>query len=88
MTGPELLDVARDGIMTYARAAGPLMAVTLIVGLAISFLQAITQIQEQTLLFVPKMALSLLALFLLLPFIGDVMSSYMTRMATRIALGG
>ncbi len=88
MTGPELLDVARDGIMTYARAAGPLMAVTLIVGLAISFVQAITQIQEQTLLFVPKMALSLLALFLLLPFIGDVMSSYMTRMATRIALGG
>lgn len=88
MTGPEFLDVARDGIYTYARAAGPLMAVTLIVGLIISFVQAITQIQEQTLLFVPKMALSLVALLFLMPFMGDALGSYMTRVATRIALGG
>lgn len=88
MTGPEFLDVARDGIYTYARAAGPLMAVTLMIGLVISFVQAITQIQEQTLLFVPKIALSLVALFFLMPFMGDAMGAYMTRVAARIALGG
>lgn len=88
MTGPELIDVARDGLWTYARAAGPLMAVTLIVGFTISFVQAITQIQEQTLLFVPKIALSALALFFLLPFMGDALGSYMVRVASRIALGG
>ena len=88
MTGPELIDVARDGLWTYARAAGPLMIITLIVGFSISFIQAITQIQEQTLLFVPKIAISALALFFLLPFIGDALSSYMIRVASRIALGG
>ena len=87
MTGPELIDVARDGLWTYARAAGPLMAVALVVGFTISFVQAITQIQEQTLLFVPKIALSGLALFFLLPFIGDALGSYMVRVASRIALG-
>ena len=87
MTGPELIDVARDGMFTYARAAGPLMAITLIVGFVISFFQAITQIQEQTLLFVPKIAITFLALFFLLPFIGDGLGSYMTRVAARIALG-
>ena len=88
MTGPELIDVARDGLWTYARAAGPLMIVTLIVGFTISFVQAITQIQEQTLLFVPKIAILALTLFFLLPFIGDALGSYMARVASRIALGG
>jgi len=88
MTGPELLDVARDGLWTYARAAGPLMVVTLVIGFSISFLQAITQIQEQTLLFVPKIAISAFALFFLMPYIGDALSSYMIRIAERIALGG
>lgn len=88
MTGPELIDIARDGMYTYARAAGPLMVILLVVGLAISFLQAITQIQEQTLIFVPKIAVSLVALFFLLPFIGDALGSYMARVATRIVLGG
>ena len=87
MTGQEFIDVGRDGLMTYARAAGPLMVIALIVGFVISFIQAITQIQEQTLLFVPKIAITALALFFLLPFIGDTLGSYMVRVAARIALG-
>jgi flagellar biosynthetic protein FliQ len=88
MTGPELIDIARDGLVTYARAAGPLMIIILIVGVLISFLQAVTQIQEQTLTFVPKMVLAGLGLFFLLPYIGDALSGNMARLASRIAQGG
>ena len=88
MTGPELIDIARDGLVTYARAAGPLMLVILVVGVVISFLQAVTQIQEQTLTFVPKIVIAGLSLFFLLPFMGDALSGYMARLASRIAFGG
>ena len=83
-----MIDVAKDGLMTYARVAGPLMVLIMIVGVIISFVQAITQIQEQTLTFVPKMALTGLGLYLLLSFIGDSISTYMARIAFRISQGG
>ena len=54
MTGPEVLDVARDAIITLVLVASPLMLVGLVVGVAISLFQALTQIQEMTLVFVPK----------------------------------
>ena len=88
MSGPELIDIARDGLMTYARAAGPLMLITLVVGVVISFLQAVTQIQEQTLTFVPKIILAGLSLFFMLSFIGDALSGYMARLVEKIAQGG
>lgn len=88
MTGPDVIDIARDGLMTFARAAGPLMILILLVGVIISFLQAVTQIQEQTLTFVPKMVLAGLGLFFLLPFMGDALSGFMVRLASRIASSG
>jgi len=88
MTGGELIDVARDGLVTYARAAGSLMIIVLMVGVLISFLQAVTQIQEQTLTFVPKMVLAGLSLFFLLPYMGDALSGFMARLAFRIVQGG
>ncbi len=48
MTGPEVLDVARDAIYTLIVVASPVMLVGLAVGVAISLLQALTQIQEMT----------------------------------------
>jgi flagellar biosynthetic protein FliQ len=88
MTAPEFIDVAKDGLLTYAKIAGPLMIAIMIVGVIISFIQAITQIQEQTLTFVPKMALTGLGLYFLLTFIGDSIFMYMTRIAFRISQGG
>ena len=44
MTGLAILDIARDGILTFLKVAGPLMVVALLVGLAVSLLQALTQI--------------------------------------------
>jgi flagellar biosynthetic protein FliQ len=88
MTGPEVLDVARDGITTFLKVASPLMLVALVVGVIISLVQALTQIQEQTLIYVPKIIVLGLAMILFLPFMGDALASYMTRVASRIAMGG
>ncbi|MCZ8097259.1 MAG: flagellar biosynthesis protein FliQ [Alsobacter sp.] len=87
MTGPELLDVARDGIVTFLKVASPLMLVALVIGVAISLIQALTQIQEQTVVFVPKIIIVGLAMMLFLPFMGDALAAYMTRIASRIATG-
>ena len=54
MSGAETLDVARDAIWTIVLVYGPLLGVGLIVGVAISLVKALTQIQEQTLVIVPR----------------------------------
>ena len=88
MTGLAILDIARDGIFVFLKVAGPLMLVALAVGLAVSLVQALTQIQEQTLIYVPKVVAVFAALLLMLPFMGDALAAYMTRIAARIAAGG
>jgi flagellar biosynthetic protein FliQ len=87
MNGAEVLDVARDGIWTLLWVAGPLMIVALVVGVAISLFQALTQIQEMTLVFVPKIIAIFVALIVALPFMGDVLNGYMGRIASRIITG-
>ena len=64
------------------------MAVTLLVGVVVSLVQALTQIQEQTLIYVPKIVAVFGVMLLMLPFIGDAMAAYMARIAARIAAGG
>ena len=87
MTGAEVLDVARDGIFTFLKVASPLMLIALAVGVVISLIQALTQIQEQTLIYVPKILLVGLGMILFLPFMGDALTTYMMRIAARIAAG-
>ncbi|MCB1493331.1 MAG: flagellar biosynthesis protein FliQ [Rhodobiaceae bacterium] len=88
MTGPEVLDVARDGVWTLMAVSSPLMLVGLVVGIVIALFQALTQIQEMTLVFVPKILAIFLALLITLPFMGAQMDGYMTRIADKIATGG
>ena len=87
MTGPEVLDVARDAIVTLVLVASPLMLIGLVVGVAISLFQALTQIQEMTLTFVPKILAMFFAMLVALPFMGDAMQSHMARLMARIAGG-
>src|SRR5262245_25536616 len=87
MTGPEVIDVARDSIMTLVLVSAPLMLVGLAVGVAISLFQALTQIQEMTLVFVPKILAIFIAMLIALPFMGDLLQSHMARLAARIAGG-
>ena len=87
MTGPEVLDVARDAIVTLVLVSSPLMLVGLVVGVVISLFQALTQIQEMTLVFVPKILAIFIAMLVALPFMADVLHGQMTRLAARI-IGG
>ena len=87
MTGPEVLDVARDGIMTLLYVCGPMMLVGLAVGVGIGLLQALTQVQEMTLVFVPKIVAIFVTFMLSLPFMGSLMAGYMNRVAERIISG-
>jgi flagellar biosynthesis protein FliQ len=87
MTGNEVLDIARDAVLTLVLVASPLMLVGLIVGVVISLFQALTQIQEMTLVFVPKIIAIFAAMIVALPFMADVLQSYMARLAAKIAAG-
>ena len=67
------------------KGVGLVALVSLVVGLGIGLLQAVTQIQEQTLVFVPKIVAVFVVLLLALPFAGAAMSGLMTDIANRIA---
>ncbi len=81
------MDVARDAIITLVIVSAPLMLVGLAVGVAISLFQALTQIQEMTLVFVPKILAMFVAMLIALPFMADALQGHMTRIAARI-MGG
>ena len=87
MTGPEVLDIAREAILTLVVVSAPVMLVGLAVGVAISLLQALTQIQEMTLAFVPKILAIFMALLLALPFMAEKLHAEMLRIAARIVSG-
>lgn len=87
MTGPEVLDVGREAIFVLLKVSSPLMMVGLGVGLTIALFQALTQIQEMTLVFVPKILAIFLALIVMLPFMGSVLGGYMNFIADRIVSG-
>src|SRR5438093_793950 len=87
MTGSEVLDVARDAILTLVIVSSPLLLIGLVVGVIISLFQALTQIQEMTLAFVPKILAIFVAMLVALPFMADNLQGHMVRLAARIAAG-
>jgi flagellar biosynthetic protein FliQ len=88
LTGAEVLDVARDGIWTLIIVSAPMMIVGLVVGVVIALFQALTQIQEMTLVFVPKILAIFITMLITLPFLGATMSAFMTRISEMIIAGG
>lgn len=85
MTGAEVLDIGRDAIWLTLQLATPILIVGLVVGVAIGILQALTQIQEATLVYAPKILAIFLSLLIFLPLMGALMASFMREIATRIA---
>lgn len=81
------MDVGRDAIFTLLIVASPVMAVALFVGLIIALFQALTQIQEMTLTFVPKIIAIFLSLLIFMPFMGATLGAFMERIAARIVGG-
>lgn len=88
MTGAAILDLAREGIWVMILVAAPMMIVGLVVGVVIALFQALTQIQEMTLVFVPKILAIFVTMLLSLPFMGAILGGYMTKLADMIITGG
>ncbi len=84
MGGAEALDLAREAMWVLVLLTGPVMMVGLVVGLAVGLLQALTQIQEATLVFVPKILSIFVAVIILLPFMAATMSGLMTTIVQMI----
>ncbi len=75
-----VVDLARNAIMLALLIAGPMLLVALIVGLTVSVLQAVTQIQEQTLAFVPKLVGVSVVFLLALPWVIQLLVKYTTEL--------
>jgi flagellar biosynthesis protein FliQ len=83
----DVMDVTREALMVTLKVGAPVMIIALVVGLAISLLQALTQIQEATLAFVPKIIIIFVALMLLMPFMLSQLVGFTREIAARIASG-
>lgn len=85
MNGAEVLDVGRDAIWLTIQLCAPVLIVGLVVGLVIGLMQALTQIQEATLIFAPKIIAVFVALIVFLPLMGALLSGFMRDITARIA---
>lgn len=78
MNEQNVIDIAEQGVYMVLIVSGPLLLIALGVGLIVSIFQATTQIQEQTLAFVPKIVAVLLGLIFLTPWMLSHLMSYMS----------
>ena len=87
MDAAAAMEITRAALVLILTVAGPMLGAALVVGLAIGLLQALTQIQEQTLTFVPKLIAMGAMLLLSLPMIGAALSDFMRVIADHVAHG-
>jgi flagellar biosynthetic protein FliQ len=80
-----IIKLGQDALRTTAMLAAPMLLSTLVVGLAVSIFQALTQINESTLTFIPKMIVVAAVFILAGPWMMDVMSSYTITLFENIA---
>lgn len=84
----EISGVLRDSIWVVIKLGGPMLIVALIVGLIVSLIQAVTQINEATLAFLPKLLAICGVLLFLGPFMTSVMTDFMNNIMDRVILVG
>jgi flagellar biosynthetic protein FliQ len=80
MTPQFVLSLGREAIMMTLMISAPMLAFGLIVGLVVSILQAVTQIHEMTLTFIPKILAVAMALLIFLPWMINTIVDYTTRL--------
>lgn len=80
MDAGSAIDLSYDALFMALVLAGPIMAIGMVVGLAISIVQAVTQLQEQTLTFVPKIVAMGLAAAFFVPWLTARMIEYTQRL--------
>ena len=84
MNEAEILDISREAIFVILKLGAPAMVLALVVGVAISVFQALTQIQEQTLTFMPKIIVIFLSMLVLLPYMFETLNAFTHDMVDRI----
>lgn len=87
MSPVDVLEIVRSAIIVTLKIGAPVMLLGLAVGLVISLFQALTQIQEMTLAFVPKILVIFVSLILLGPFMLNTLTLFSREMFSRIATG-
>ena len=87
MSEADALDIVQSAIWTILLAAGPAVAAAMIVGIAIALFQALTQVQEVTLTFIPKIVAILIVTAFTAPFIGQVIHAFAQQVFNRIENG-
>lgn len=88
MTEIEIIDIAKDALWILLIAGAPIMGLAMGVGLLIALFQALTQIQEMTLTFVPKIIAVFLGLMIFLPFMLETLEGLTERMFNRMTQVG
>ena len=79
-----VLDLGREGLLIMLEVSGPVMLTAVVVGLVISIGQAVTQIQGQTISFIPKIVMMVLAILYTLPWVTALMMEYSTNLIREI----
>lgn len=80
----EVIEICREAVFVLLKMSLPLMLVGLAIGLIISLFQALTQIQEMTLSFVPKIVMIFLSLLLALPFMVNTLEDFTQSLMKKI----
>ena len=88
MNAGQIIDIVREGIFVMIQLGSPIMIVALLVGLSVSLLQALTQIQEMTLSFVPKILAIFVTAIIALPFMFATLSTFTETLFRRIGQPG
>jgi len=88
MESGEIIEVSRMALIVFLKISMPLMIISLVVGLVISLFQALTQIQEQTLTFVPKIFILFVSLIFLAPFMLHTLADFNDDVNNRIIIVG
>ena len=86
MNNADMLKLAQDSIRTVLFVAAPMLIISLAVGLIVSVIQAVTQIQEATLAFVPKIIAVFLSMLIFGPWIIDVITEFASGLFANINL--
>jgi len=87
MNASDVFGIGNQAIMVALQIGAPVMLLALGVGLVISILQALTQIQEMTLTFVPKILVIFVSLLVLMPFMLSTLVDFTQSLFTRLATG-
>ena len=88
MNQTEVIEIGREAIFVMLKVSAPILMAALGIGIVIALFQALTQMQEMTLTFVPTILVVMVALIALAPFMLNALSAFTLELTDRIIAGG